>query len=133
PAVRVEGTNMIRGRIMSITWTFQLLAVAVTCCCLLPHTAGAQAVTGTILGRATDTSGAVLPGATVTLTHTETGRTRTVVTDSAGEFTAPSLSPGTYTISVELSGFKTVAVSNVRLGVDQKVRVEVHLELGGVA
>jgi Carboxypeptidase regulatory-like domain len=124
---------MMRGRIMSITWTFQLLAVAVTCCCLLPHTAGAQAVTGTIPGTATDTSGAVLPGATVTLTHTETGRTRTVVTDSAGEFTAPSLSPGTYTISAELSGFKTVAVSNVRLGVDQKVRVEVHLELGGVA
>ena len=58
---------------------------------LIPASLAAQAVTGTILGAVTDDTGAILPGATVTITHTDTGLVRTVVSDSAGEFTAPSL------------------------------------------
>src|SRR5262249_1379195 len=61
---------------------------------LLPALARAQAVTGTILGSITDTTGAVMPGTTVTLTNTGTGLTRTVVTDGNGEYTVPSLPTG---------------------------------------
>src|SRR3982750_4649519 len=78
------------------------LVVAVA---LLPRSAAAQAVTGTILGTVTDTTGAVMPGATVTLTHTGTGLSRTLVTNADGEYTAPSLPTGKYTIKAELSGF----------------------------
>jgi hypothetical protein len=100
---------------------------------VFPSVLAAQAVTGTILGTVTDESGAMLPGATVTLTHTETGRARVVVADSAGQFTVPSLPTGTYTLSAELAGFKSVSIPDIRLGVDQHLRFTVKLEVGAVA
>jgi hypothetical protein len=100
---------------------------------LLPRSLAAQAVTGTILGTVSDSTGAVLPGATVTLTHTGTGLVRTVTSDSAGEFTAPSLPTGKYTVVAELSGFKTVSFANIDVGVDQRVRVNVRLDIGAVS
>jgi len=100
--------------------------------CLLPAVAAAQAVTGTILGLITDSTGAVMPGATVTLTNTGTGLLRVVTTDNNGEFTAPSLPTGTYSVKAELSGFKTVTRPDIPLGVDQRVRIDVKLEIGAV-
>ena len=100
---------------------------------LIPASLAAQAVTGTILGTVTDDTGAVLPGVTVTVTHTDTGLVRTAVTDSAGEFTVPSIPTGTYSVSAELQGFKTVMVPSLRLGVDQRLRVNVKLEVGAVS
>lgn len=112
-------------------WSFQLgpLGLAVLAC-LMPTSLGAQAVSGTILGLVKDSSGAALPGATVTLVQTETGLTRTLLTDSKGEYTAPSLPTGNYSVSAEMSGFKKVSLSNVRLGVDQKVRMDMTLDVG---
>ena len=106
------------------------LVIAAT---LFPRLLAAQAVTGTILGTVTDTTGGLLPGATVTLTHTETGRTRVVVADTSGEFTAPSLPTGTYTLVAELQGFKSISVGEIRLGVDQRLRFGVKLEVGAVS
>ena len=83
---------------------------------LLPAALAAQAVTGTILGVITDSTGAVMPGATVTLTNTGTGLVRAVTTDANGEYTAPSLPTGKYTVKAELSGFKTVTVPDVDAG-----------------
>jgi hypothetical protein len=100
--------------------------------CLFPTALAAQAVTGTILGLITDTSGAVMPGATVTLTNTGTGLTRVVVTDANGEYTAPSLPTGNYAVKAELTGFKTVTRPDIPLGVDQRVRIDVKLEIGAV-
>ena len=99
---------------------------------LLTGSLAAQAVTGTLLGTITDTSGAVMPGASVTLKNVNTGLTRTLVTDAAGEYTAPSLPTGKYTVVAELSGFKTTTVGNVDLGVDQRVRINVKLEVGAI-
>src|SRR5207245_9442693 len=62
--------------------------------CLLPVSLAAQAVTGTILGVVTDDTGGVVPGATVTLTNVGHGIVRSVATDAAGEYTAPSLPTG---------------------------------------
>jgi hypothetical protein len=100
---------------------------------LLPIGLAAQAVTGTILGTVTDTSGAAVPGATVTLTNQGTGLMRTIVTDQAGEYTAPSLPTGKYKIVAELPGFKTATLSDIELTVDTKVRVNARLEVGTVA
>jgi carboxypeptidase family protein len=100
---------------------------------LLPRLAAAQAVTGTILGTVTDSTGAAVPGATVTLTNVGTGQARTLVTDSVGEYTAPSLPTGTYRLVSELPGFKSVTISNIQLGVDQHVRINVQLQIGAVA
>ena len=99
---------------------------------LLPVILAAQAVTGTILGLITDATGAVMPGTTVTLTNTGTGQVRVVTTDTNGEYTVPSLPTGTYSVKAELSGFKTVTVPDVTLGVDQHYRVNLKLEVGAV-
>jgi hypothetical protein len=104
-----------------------LVAVSVW---LLPSPSSAQAVTGTILGIIIDSTGAVMPGATVTLTHAGTGLVRSVTTDAAGEYTVPSLPTGRYSVKAELTGFKTVTVADVDLGVDQRMRINVRLELG---
>src|SRR5436190_7516483 len=74
----------------------------------------------------------MVPAATVTLTHTGTGRSRTVVTDASGEYTAPSLQTGKYTVVAELTGFKKVTLSDVELGVDQHIRINVKLAVGSL-
>ena len=99
---------------------------------LLPVALAAQAVTGTILGLITDATGSVMPGTTVTLTNTGTGQVRAVTTDANGEYTAPSLPTGKYSVKAELSGFKTVTVPDISLGVDQHFRVNLKLEVGAV-
>lgn len=97
---------------------------------LLPPQAAAQAVSGTILGVVKDSTGAIVPGATVTLLNARTGFSRTVVTDSLGEYVAPMIPTGTYTVSGELTGFKKVSLANVLLGVDQRVKIDITLQLG---
>lgn len=91
-----------------------------------------QAVSGTILGSVRDATGAAVPKAPVSIVNSETGLSRTVETDQDGEYTAPLLPPGTYNISVEMKGFKKTTLSDLRLGVDQKLRADVTLELGAV-
>jgi hypothetical protein len=63
--------------------------------------------TAQINGTVKDSSGAVLPGADVTVTQTDTGFTRSVVTDETGSFTIPNLPIGPYRLAVALSGFRT--------------------------
>jgi hypothetical protein len=121
---------MTSGRTpVCVRWVLGLLLGAL----IVPVLASAQAVTGTIIGRVTDSSGAVVPGVTVTLTNTGTKLTRVVTTDTDGEYSAPSLPTGKYSVSAEISGFRAVTMSNVDLGVDQRVRIDVTLEVGTVS
>jgi hypothetical protein len=101
-------------------------------CCLAPPEASAQAVSGTILGTVKDTTGAVVPGATVTVANVNTGFSRSLVTDQHGEYNAPSIPTGTYSVTAEITGFKKVSKTNVLVGVDQRVRIDVGLELGAM-
>ena len=84
------------------------------------------------MGTVTDNTGGVLPGATLTITHIETGRVRVVTADENGEFAAPSLATGTYSVKAELTGFKTVTMTAVHLGVDQRVRVDPKMDVGNM-
>jgi len=97
---------------------------------LMPVSAAAQAVTGTILGQVKDATGAAVPGVTITLAHTGTGYSRTLVSDGSGEYIAPSIPTGAWTVTGEMSGFKKVTLANIHVGVDQKVRMDLKLELG---
>jgi hypothetical protein len=99
---------------------------------LLPGAVGAQSVTGTILGTVTDSTGAIVAGAKVTIVNEGTGLARTVTADTNGEYTVPALPTGHYTITSEMSGFKTVALSNVEVGVDQRVRINIKHEIGAM-
>ncbi len=77
----------------------------------------AQATGATLIGKVQDKSGKALPGATITVTQPETGFTRSIVSESDGTFRLPSVPVGSYTVVVELNGFATVTVQDVRLNV----------------
>ena len=85
---------------------------------------GAQINFGRILGTVTDQSGGVIVGATVTIIDTQRGPARTLTTDQAGEYNAPNLLPGTYTVRLEANGFQTLNRENVTLEVGKEVRVD---------
>ena len=70
------------------------------------HSAHAQAVKATILGVVTDSSGAAIPGAKVSVTNSGTGITRTTTSDSQGRYTVPDLDIGTYEVDAEAAGFQ---------------------------
>jgi hypothetical protein len=98
----------------------------------VPSTVYAQAVTGTLLGNVTDSSGAAVPGATVTATETQTNSSRTAISNEAGHYIFSSLRNGTYTVEAELQGFRKVIRQNVRVDVNTTMRVDLSLELGQV-
>ncbi len=99
----------------------------------LAASARAQDTTGTILGTITDSSGAVLPGVTVSVKHVDTGQTRTVITDASGRYRLPLLPSGAYEITVQLSGFQTVVRSGVTLTVGQEALVDTQMTIGNLS
>ena len=94
--------------------------------------ASAQDVTASITGFVTDTAGAVIPNAAVTVTNIATGEQRKATTDDNGQYTIAALPIGTYTVAVEQAGFKKYVQQNVILHVNDKTAVNVALEAGNV-
>lgn len=95
--------------------------------------AAAQETTGTITGVTSDQTGAVLPGVTVTLKNTGTGLARTVVTNQSGAYTAGALPIGQYEVTFELSGFQTVTTRGITLHVNDRLQIDGHMSVGGIA
>jgi hypothetical protein len=91
-----------------------------------------QAINGTIEGIVTDESGGVLPGVTITVTNTDTGDTRVVVSNESGLYRAPLLPLGAYRISAELPGFKKYERSGLTLGAGQVAVIDVKLGVGAL-
>src|SRR6185369_10576023 len=93
--------------------------------------AWAQA-TAALNGRVTDESGAVLPGVTVTATQTDTGLTRTLVTDETGTWVMPNLPTGPYKLEVSLQGFKSYVQTGIVLQVDARPTINAALGVGNL-
>ncbi len=93
----------------------------------------AQVVGGTITGAVTDASGAVLPQASVVVRNENTGTERRLVTDGAGEFAAPSISAGSYTVTVDANGFAGLRHTGISVAVGQAVRLPLVLAVTGSA
>ena len=92
--------------------------------------AWAQVENASLTGFVTDPSGAVVPDASVTATQTTTNLEQKTTTDSAGDYVFPALLVGTYTVTVEASGFKKAIHENVVLGVGARGRSDFKLEVG---
>lgn len=105
------------------------VAMALIMVFLLPAAALAQGGSGRITGTITDPSGAVIPGAEVTIINAETGRTIQAVTNDQGRYASVPLLPGAYRVEASLPGFKT-AVKTLRLEVDETAVVNISLEVG---
>lgn len=93
----------------------------------------AQSNTGTITGQVLDANGAVVANAAVTITNVGTNETRTVQTNEDGFYEAPSLSTGVYKITAKASGFQETTVTDARLSVGDRLRVNVTMSVGGVS
>ena len=106
-----------------------LLSVSLTA----PAFAQSQAANGTIEGTVSDSSGGVLPGATVTITNVDTGAERVVISNDKGLYRAPLLTLGTYKVVAELQGFKKVDVTDIKLSVGQTAVVNATLSVGTVS
>ena len=92
--------------------------------------ATAQTFRGTILGTIIDSSGAAVPGATITIKNVDTGLVRTVNTSEDGSYSAPELPIGNYTITVEKAGFKSGVVTGVHVDAGGERRADVTLQPG---
>jgi hypothetical protein len=117
------------GRMTAAT-RFLLLTLTLL---LLSFSAQAQSTAGRILGNVSDQSGAAVPGATVVITDTQRGTSRSLTTDDSGEYAAPELQPGTYKIHVEAKGFKSSERPNVPVEVATDVRADFALQPGQVS
>ncbi len=95
--------------------------------------ARAQIAGGTLTGEISDANAAPVPGATVTVTAAATSAARTVVTDRSGLYAVAALRPGVYSVRVELSGFRTLTRSGVRVTTGETIRLNLRLEVGNVA
>jgi carboxypeptidase family protein/TonB-dependent receptor-like protein len=93
----------------------------------------AQEFRATVKGQVVDTSGAALPGATVTITNQDTNEVATTTTNGEGNYTLPFLRPGTYTLTAEMSGFQKYTRKDMHLEVGQTAVVNAQLGVGAVS
>ncbi len=109
--------------------TFVLVLVGVL---FLPVAGQAQITRGGVNGTVRDASGAVVPGASVTVINLDTNQPRDTVTDAEGFYRVSALEPGNYLIRTELAGFTTVETKGVRVFPSQESTVNIELKVAGV-
>ncbi|HSY68739.1 MAG TPA: TonB-dependent receptor [Edaphobacter sp.] len=97
----------------------------------LPQAAFGQAIYGSIFGTVTDTTGAIVPGATITVTDESKGTSVTVQSNGTGDFTVEHLIPDVYDVKVDANGFKSYAQKGVQLSADSAVKIVAALAVGG--
>jgi hypothetical protein len=104
------------------------LTVSSLCCIVLPL--AAQEARGTLLGRVTDPSDALVAGARVEATNVDTGIHFNSITNRTGDYIFPLLVPGTYSVKVENPGFKTYTRTGIVVRVNDQMAINVTLEIG---
>jgi hypothetical protein len=112
----------------------RLALVSLACCLLVLSStpASAQTVVGRVSGTVSDASGAVVPGAAVTVTNAATNLVRTAATDADGFYTVTNLPVGTYAVTAESQGFKRAEQRGVALTADARLTIDLALEPGQV-
>ncbi len=118
-------------RVRSCIWFIACSMLLLLMSAALP--AAAQNARGTVLGHLTDPSGAVVAGATVTITNRGTAINTTLKSNSAGDFVFVNVIPGNYDLRIEATGFKKVEVSGLKVEVDSTVRQDFSLQVGAIA
>src|SRR5437762_8667000 len=124
-AVRRGEDEMARRPSLVAIAVLVLLGIAST-----PAAAGAQVLYGSLVGTVTDESGAAVPGATVTITQPQTNASRETVTESGGAYRFPTVQSGTYTVTVQLIGFRTFTRADVPVTLNNISRVDAALQVG---
>ena len=126
---------MVRGKRISLRAfgrfvTAIVVLIALPTCLVFAQTSSA---TATILGVVKDTSGALIPGVSITVKHTETGQTRTAISSESGDYNVPLLPVGAYELTTVMPGFKQDVRRGINLVVGQQAVINLTLEVGAAA
>ena len=109
--------------------TLRLVLLVVAVAVISVEALGQGETTSAIVGQVTDATGAVVPGATVTITNRDTGMKRSLRSDEAGRFSFPQLKPGSYSVKVEAQGFEFQKNNDVFSGLGQRQTVNFTLRV----
>src|SRR6059036_3635066 len=120
----------IRLRSLERLATAIVVLIALPTCLVFAQT---SAATATILGAVKDTTGALIPGVSITVTHTETGQTRTAISSETGDYNVPLLPVGAYELTTAMPGFKQDVRQGINLIVGQEAVINLTLEVGAAA
>src|SRR5262245_16458566 len=108
----------------------RLVRSAIAAIIVISFHSSAQETRSTILGRVSDQTGAVIPGATVKAANTDTGVNSTATTNASGDFLLPFLIPGSYTLTAEAPGFKGWVRPQIQTRVNDRITIDVVMEIG---
>lgn len=100
---------------------------------LSPGAHAQTAASATVVGTVTDQSGAAIPNATVTLTNVATNTSQTATSNGSGQYTFPTVTPGTYRVNVTKQGFKDAMVQNLVVDISKSYLVNVNMQVGEVS
>lgn len=126
-AIARAGQRQKKMEFLQIPLAICLVALALV---VLPLTTFGQSSTGQIRGAVTDPQGAVIAGATVTVTSNDTGISREATTNESGDFLVTLLPPGMYRVEVKVEGFKQFTLDNVVVRITETTVANVKLEVG---
>ncbi|MGA7626809.1 MAG: carboxypeptidase-like regulatory domain-containing protein, partial [Candidatus Acidiferrales bacterium] len=121
----------MHANVIRATRCWKFLAVF-ACCLLFTVSLAGQSFYGSIVGTVTDSSGAALPGAAVTLSSADSGFRRTDVTAADGSYNFVNLVPGTYSVEVNSKGFNKTVRTGIGLEVQAVVRIDIQMQVGTV-
>src|SRR5207244_4956589 len=107
-----------------------VVLIALPACLVFSKT---SAATATILGVVKDTSGALVPGVSISVKHTETGQTRTTISSESGDYNVPLLPVGAYELTTTMPGFKQQVRGGINLVIGQQAVINLTLEVGAAA
>ena len=96
----------------------------------LPAAAGAQVLYGSLVGNVSDDTGAAVPGATVTIHNKGTGTSRDTTTDATGAYRFDTVQPGMYSLTVQLTGFRTLTRADIPVTLNTTARADAKLQVG---
>src|SRR5437870_5820906 len=114
-------------RSSTAAYTILILAVLLA----FPDPLRSQVAAGTITGVVKDTTGAVIPGASVTVTEEQTGTAVTVKSQHDGAFLVPNLNPADYRLAAEVAGFKRMVIDGLKVNVGSVLTQDLVMEVGG--
>jgi hypothetical protein len=126
----MSGSSASAKNIVFVFSPFRLRFLFVLLMALIGFSASTFAQQATIVGTVTDPSGAVVPNVAVVITNTDTGSSRTIPTNDAGQYVAPDLQIGHYSVKATASGFKAAEQKNIVLNVGDRIRVDFQMTMG---
>src|ERR1700739_1849233 len=112
---------------ISLKYLIRFAFAGIAMLTFIPVSLLGQSSLATVLGRVTDSSGALVTNVTIVLTNEKTNVSRTLISNGQGQYVFPNIDPGLYQIKTTAKGFATYSLNDIKVEVSQTVREDIHL------